>query len=56
MCVLYVCHCSGGSATSVDANGVSGNYGGAAGGSIWIECDTAKIAGNKLNLVDGEPF
>lgn len=41
-------YCSGGSATSVDDNGVSGYYGGASGGSIWITCQTVKIGGKSM--------
>jgi hypothetical protein len=41
---------SGGSATSLDANGKSGYYGGASGGSIWITSQTVKIGGIKHKL------
>ncbi|WAR26296.1 hypothetical protein MAR_012000 [Mya arenaria] len=35
----------GGKAGTTSVDGVSGSYGGAAGGSIWITCEIAKIKG-----------
>lgn len=49
--VLILKTFSGGSATSLDANGTPGNYGGASGGSIWITCSTAKVTGLKYNRI-----